>query len=84
MGAVMSSLDPIGIRVANLRIARNMRQADLGEKMDVSAAWISSIECGNAAINPSTIAKLKVAMRLSDRVVKSLHRSGAREAGWDV
>ncbi len=80
----MRNKNRVGERVRKLREARNLRQADLAELIGTSNAWISAIETGASSITPLTIEKLTDAMDLSLRMVKALHRDGARDAGWEI
>lgn len=41
----------IGQRLKNARIAKNLTQEDLAEKIDISVAFLSRVERGNSHIN---------------------------------
>ena len=41
----------IGSRIKQARLAKNMTQEDLADKIDVSVAFLSRVERGNAHIN---------------------------------
>ena len=41
----------IGSRIKQARLAKNMTQEDLADKIDVSVAFLSRVERGNSHIN---------------------------------
>lgn len=41
----------IGSRIKNARLAKNMTQEDLADKIDISVAFLSRVERGNSKIN---------------------------------
>ena len=48
----------IGSRIKQARLAKNMTQEDLADKIDISVAFLSRVERGNSHINLKRLNRL--------------------------
>ncbi|NBI66611.1 XRE family transcriptional regulator [Pseudoflavonifractor sp. 60] len=61
----MLDYQEIGKNIKLYRIQRNMKQAALAERIDVSTQYISHIECGSTSVGLKTLVKIAAALSVS-------------------
>jgi transcriptional regulator with XRE-family HTH domain len=54
----------LSLNIKRYRDNRNLSQADLAEKLDISVKFLSNIENGNRWISPNTLAKVASALNI--------------------
>lgn len=61
---------------------RNLRQGDVAERMDVSAAYVSSLTTGKKKASPERIDVMSESLSLTSEETRRLHRAAALDAGF--
>jgi transcriptional regulator with XRE-family HTH domain len=56
--------DILSLNIKKYRNSRNLSQADLAEKLDISVNFLSNIENGNKWISPLTLVKFASALNI--------------------
>lgn len=64
--------------------SRNLRQVDLAERLDVSAAYVSSISTGTKNVSPESVNSISKALSLSAEDEVALHRAAATDQGFKL
>ncbi|MFP3042424.1 helix-turn-helix domain-containing protein [Treponema primitia] len=54
----------LSLNIKRFRNSRNLSQADLAEKLDISVNFLSNIENGNKWISPQTLVKFASALNI--------------------
>lgn len=62
--------------------SRGLRQKDLAEMMNVSAAYVSATATGRKGISPERIEGITAALSLSREEEVKLHRAAAKDQGF--
>ena len=55
----------IGQRIKQARLAKNLTQEDLAEKIDISVAFLSRVERGNAHLNLRRLTQIAEVLKVS-------------------
>ena len=55
----------IGSRIKQARLAKNMTQEDLADKIDISVAFLSRVERGNAHLNLRRLTQIAEVLKVS-------------------
>ncbi|MFP3089183.1 helix-turn-helix domain-containing protein [Treponema sp. TIM-1] len=54
----------LSLNIKKYRISRNLSQADLAEKLDISVNFLSNLENGNKWLSPLTLVKFASALNI--------------------
>lgn len=59
----------IGERIRNARVENNLTQENLAEKLDVSVAFVSRIECGTTHINLTRLSEICSILNIDEGLI---------------
>lgn len=68
----------IGSRLKQARLAKNLTQEDLSEKIDISVAFLSRVERGNSHINLKRLSQICSILDVSEGYILSGSYSGSQ------
>ena len=61
----------IGSRIKQARLAKNMTQEDIADKIDISVAFLSRVERGNSHINLKRLSEFCTILNVSEGYILS-------------
>ncbi|MBQ3407758.1 MAG: helix-turn-helix transcriptional regulator [Clostridia bacterium] len=59
----------IGERIRNARVANNLTQENLAERLDVSVAFVSRIECGTTRVNLTRLSEICSILNIDEGLI---------------